>query len=284
MGLRRLKPHVAPEYGRELPIATAAQAETSPWPVGLPNPNPPQHRGVQILLSLPPQSPSPSGIPPCSSGGGQRVHKIRARGGEGTPPLPPCSSFCSSVGGRAMSREPGGPRDPLQVATASPASGITSPAGEDRAGSPPPLERGHPAGAWPRGAAATRPSRAHAQRPAEVQPRLPGSQPGSWRGSLWPSPIQRSPAGDYGNQKVLLEEDEPQQVGAAGACSRLACLASPPGGQRSLAEGAGMGAGVLCSSVRGAQGGTWRQTGCPDAFPGFGEFFRVRAKKRRFSC
>lgn len=59
---------------------------------------------------------------------------------------------------------------------------------------------------------------------------LPGSKPGSWRGSWWPSPAQRGPARASGNQKVLLEEDEPQQVGDAGACSppRLRVFPPPP--------------------------------------------------------
>lgn len=275
LGPRRFKLFVAPEYERELPTATPAQVETSPCPAGLPALGPPWHKGIQMLLPLPPQSPTvpiPIRIPPCSISG-QRVHKIR--GGDGT--LASCSSFCSSCqkqwGNSNVLRTvwspgplAGGHRVPSERHYLSGRRGqswLTSTPGASAPG------RHLAAGGCGRKTLAG-PCPGPGQGPAA----LPGSQPGSWQGSLWPSPAQRGPAGDCGNQKVLLEEDEPQQVGAAGACSCLACVASPRGRQRSLAEGAGMGTRVLCSSDWRAQGVMWGEMARPDAwvpFPALGK-------------
>lgn len=74
----------------------------------------------------------------------------------GTPFLQPFLQLMpEALGERAMSQEPHGPQDPLLMATASPASGITSLAGEDRAAHLQPWSTGtrrapEPWGLWPR--------------------------------------------------------------------------------------------------------------------------------------
>lgn len=172
------------------------------------------------------------------------------------------------------------PRTPCRQPPCSPASGITSPAGEDRAGSPPSLEHRHLAGAWPQGAVARRPPQTHAQCLAKVRPRCQASNPARGRARCGPTqPCVASPG--TGNQKVLLEEDEPQQVGAAGACSCLTCIAPQREGSEAWRRESGWELG--CSApLTGVLGGN-RVPGCLGSLPGFVEIFGVKAKQCRFS-
>ena len=172
-------------------------------------------RGSCLCPRRAPQCPSPSRIPPCSSISGWRIHKIRGRGGERDTPLLQLffAAFARSNGERAMSQEPCGPRDPLWAATVSPASGITSPAGEDRAGSPSPLERRHPAGAWPQGAAARRPPRPHARCPAKTWPRCQAPSPARGRARCGPAQPSVAPLGTAGTRKSCWKRTSLSRLG-----------------------------------------------------------------------
>lgn len=74
-----------------------------------------------------------------------------------------------------------------------------------------------------------------------------------------PSPAQRGPAGDFGTRKSCWKRTSLSRLGC-GRCSQPACAclrgegAIPP-------EGAGTGAGVLCSSKWGVRGAMWGEMG-----------------------
>lgn len=178
-----------PQYGHELPTAPPAQSEMSPRPAGLLHQN--LWHCQRCLLALlcsctgPPGTvrdvPSPSGAPapgtpaqrcPDAPAFAPRAHshqgflslapsvtRVSTKWGgthTGTPFLQPFLQLMpEALGERATSQEPHGPQDPLLMATASPASGITSLAGEDRAAHLQPWSTGtrqapEPWGLWPR--------------------------------------------------------------------------------------------------------------------------------------
>lgn len=217
MGPRCLKPWMAPEYGRELATAIPAEVETSPHTAGLPAPRSPWHRGVQMLLPLPPQSPAaPTPIRDSSVRLHQQPEGPKTGGqGDGTPCS--CSSFLQLLP-EAMEKEQClknrvVPRTPCRQPPCSPASGITSPAGEDRAGSPPSLEHRHLAGAWPQGAVARRPPQTHAQCLAKVRPRCQASNPARGRARCGPTqPCVASP-GTVGTRKSCWKRTSLSRLG-----------------------------------------------------------------------
>lgn len=251
-----------PQYGHELPTAPPAQSEMSPRPAGLLHQNlwHCQRCPLALLCSCtgPPGTvrdvSSPSGAPAPGTPAQRcldapafapRAHphqgflslapsvtRVSTKWGgthTGTPFLQPFLQLMpEALGERATSQEPHGPQDPLLMATASPASGITSLAGEDRAAHLQPWSTGtrqapEPWGLWPRaprgpmpctrlkrGRAAS-PARAGlaAARPSPAQPcvappglREPESPAGRGRasagwgsGCLRPPPLPRTPAG-----------------------------------------------------------------------------------------
>lgn len=260
LGTRRLKPHVGPRIWLRASRCTDGDVPTpcgdrvSPPGMGCPD-APAEPHSARPHQGFPRAAPSAAG------------ESRKLVGGTEKPPS--CSSFCSSCwkqwgksnilrNGWSPGPLAGGHRVPSEWHYLSGGRGqswLTSGPGASAPG-----RRLAPGGCGHKTLAG--PCPAPGQGPAALQ----GSQPGWWRGSQWPGPAQRGPGGDYGNQKVLLEEDEPQQVGAAGACSRLAALRPRREGSEAWWRELGWEPGCSRSSDWGARRGMWVPTGSPDAW------------------